>query len=190
MSPAAAAIPRRIRNPFALKTSQIATRPISEAITADASTPRISACPGPTTAISGRISRLKQQNKAYTPRNAAVPVVLADFTSGESCKTLPKVAFGNAMTALGKADEMLPDVIILDVDMPPGNGLCVCEMLASHLELRSTPVIVLTGSSSHETIRRCHELGVFYVLKCPDVWSRIKPVLLELFEDCLLSRAG
>lgn len=86
----------------------------------------------------------------------------------------------NAMTALGKAEENSPDLVIFDVDMPYGNGLSVCEMMASHEELRAIPVIMLTSSSSEETIRRCHQLCAYYVLKCPDVWPRIEPLLREL----------
>lgn len=88
----------------------------------------------------------------------------------------------NAMTALGKIEELLPDVAILDVDMPYGSGLCVREMMAKHEELQSIPVIMLTACTSEETIRRCHEQCSYYVLKCPDVWSRVEPVLRELFD--------
>lgn len=88
----------------------------------------------------------------------------------------------NAMTALGKAEEMLPDLVMLDVDMPYGNGLSVCEMMAGHEELRSIPVIILTGSTSEGTVRRCHQLCAYYVPKCPDIWSRIEPILCELLE--------
>lgn len=91
----------------------------------------------------------------------------------------------NAMTALGKIEEHLPDVAILDVDMPFGNGLCVREMMANHEELQSIPVIMLTASTSEDTVRRCYEQMAYYVLKCPDVWSRVEPVLSELFNlDC------
>lgn len=86
----------------------------------------------------------------------------------------------NAMTALGKAEETLPDVVLLDVDMPYGSGLCVCEMMASHEELASIPVVVLTGNANEETVRRCHEAAAYYVPKCPDVWPRIEPLLREL----------
>ena len=89
----------------------------------------------------------------------------------------------NAMTALGKIEENPPGVAILDVDMPYGNGLCVREMMASHEELKSIPVIVLTASTKEETVRRCYEQSAYYVLKCTDVWSRVEPILLELL-DC------
>lgn len=86
----------------------------------------------------------------------------------------------NAMTALGKAEEHLPDVVILDIDMPYGNGLSVCEMMAAHDELCCIPVIILTGSKNEEIVRRCHELCAYYVLKSPDLWLRVEPVLQEI----------
>lgn len=86
----------------------------------------------------------------------------------------------NAMTALGKAEETLPDAMILDVNMPYGDGLSVCEMMASHEELKTIPVIILTGSSNQETVKRCHRLAAYYVPKCPDVWRRIEPLLRDL----------
>lgn len=87
----------------------------------------------------------------------------------------------NAMTALGKIEECPPGVVILDVDMPCGNGLCVREMMSHHDDLKTIPVIMLTASASEETIRRCHEQCSYYVLKCPDVWSRVEPILRDLF---------
>lgn len=87
----------------------------------------------------------------------------------------------DATTALAKIEEILPDVVILDVDMPNGNGLSVREMMSDHEKLKDVPVIMLTASASEETVRRCHERCSYYVLKCPDVWSRVEPILRELF---------
>ena len=89
---------------------------------------------------------------------------------------------GNAMTALGKIEEFQPCAVILDVNMPSGSGLSVAEMMANHEQLRLIPVILLTGSTSEQTVRRCHELCIYYVLKAPDVWSRIEPVLSEVLQ--------
>lgn len=87
----------------------------------------------------------------------------------------------NAIDALKRIEETTPDVVILDVDMPGGNGLTVREMMSNHERLDSIPVIMLTCSTSEETVRRCHEQCSYYVLKCPDVWSRVEPVLADLF---------
>jgi len=85
----------------------------------------------------------------------------------------------NAMMALSKIESSRPDCVILDYEMPNGNGLSVCEMMANHQELRSIPVIILTASCKEDTVRRCHQLGAYYVLKCTDMWSRIQPILNE-----------
>jgi CheY-like chemotaxis protein len=86
----------------------------------------------------------------------------------------------DAFTALTLVKAHAPDVICLDVEMPSGNGLSVCEMLMADDACRSIPIIILTGNRDHETIIRCHSMCVYYVEKCSDVWSRIEPLLNEV----------
>lgn len=88
----------------------------------------------------------------------------------------------NAMTALEKAEIGRPDAIILDVNMPYGNGLSVCEMMNGHDDMRKIPVIVLTGSTDDETIARCHQMSALHVPKGPGVWSLLEPLLQEVIE--------
>jgi CheY-like chemotaxis protein len=73
-----------------------------------------------------------------------------------------------------------PDVVCLDVNMPQGNGLSICELLAADANWKSIPMIVLTGRIDESTIRRCHDVCAYYVLKCGNVWPRIEPLLHEL----------
>ncbi len=89
----------------------------------------------------------------------------------------------DAFTSLSLVKTGRPDVVCLDVDMPAGNGLSVCEMLSSDAACRTIPIIILTGRTDPETIMRCHSLCAYYVEKCPDVWSRIEPLLKELLGD-------
>ncbi|QDU57325.1 response regulator [Aeoliella mucimassa] len=89
----------------------------------------------------------------------------------------------NAMTALGKVEETTPDVVLLDVEMPSGSGLSVAEMMSNHQDLKSIPVIMLTGLQTEDVVRRCHQLCAYYIPKCPQVWSRVEPLLHELFPD-------
>lgn len=88
----------------------------------------------------------------------------------------------NAMTALGKIEESPPDLVVIDVNMPQGNGLGVCEMLADHETLSDIPRIVLTGSPDKEVVRRCYQMCAYYIPKCPNVWSRVEPLVRELLE--------
>lgn len=95
---------------------------------------------------------------------------------------LSVVTADRGISAFSAVLEHQPDVVCLDVNMPAGNGMHICEMLADDPSLKSIPRIILTGSSEPEVIRKCHETCAYYVQKCPDVWSRIKPLLCELLD--------
>jgi len=86
----------------------------------------------------------------------------------------------DAMTALEEARRHRPDLICLDVNMPSGSGLSVCEMLYNDDELSAIPVIMLTGKTDEDTIRRCHAMCAYYVLKSSDIWQRVGPIIREL----------
>lgn len=73
-----------------------------------------------------------------------------------------------------------PNLLVIDVNMPGGNGLSVCEMLTSETGRPPVPVIVLTGRTDRDTIERCQNAGVHYVSKGGDVWDRVKPLLQQL----------
>lgn len=89
----------------------------------------------------------------------------------------------DAFSALTLVKTSRPDMVCLDVEMPAGNGLSVCEMLATDEFCRSIPIAILTGKNDPDTIMRCHNLCAYYVEKCPDVWSRLEPLVKELLCD-------
>ena len=81
----------------------------------------------------------------------------------------------SAVSALAKADAREPALIILDVNMPAGNGMAACEMLSSHERLSSVPVIIVSGNRDPDIERRCNAMAAYYVPKCDDTWSRLEP---------------
>jgi CheY-like chemotaxis protein len=58
---------------------------------------------------------------------------------------VPAVAT-DAVTAIGIARKEQPDVILLDLGLPGGNGLVVMERLQSIAPLSTIPVIVVSAS--------------------------------------------
>jgi DNA-binding response OmpR family regulator len=86
----------------------------------------------------------------------------------------------DAFTALSLAKSKMPDMVCLDVEMPAGSGLSVCEMLVSDEACRSIPVAIMTGRTDPDTIIRCHNMCAYYIEKCPDVWTRLEPLLTEI----------
>ena len=75
--------------------------------------------------------------------------------------------------ALRKARELLPDVLLTDMDMPHLTGLAVTEAL--HQELPSIKVLVLSMHTNTEFVLRCVRAGAQgYILKqaSPDEFIR------------------
>ena len=70
----------------------------------------------------------------------------------------------NGQEALRKARELLPDVLLTDIDMPLLTGLAVTEALRQ--EFPNIKVLILSLHDTTEDVRRCFQAGAHgYVLK-------------------------
>ncbi|MCH4552867.1 response regulator [Aestuariibaculum lutulentum] len=60
----------------------------------------------------------------------------------------------------------LPDIILLDLNMPKINGIEFLTILKNNDVLRYVPTIVLTTSSNQKDLLECYKIGIAgYVLK-------------------------
>jgi putative two-component system response regulator len=57
----------------------------------------------------------------------------------------------DGVEALEAVDELEPDLILLDVDMPRLDGISVCERLKRHPVRRLIPIVILTASNDRDT---------------------------------------
>ena len=57
----------------------------------------------------------------------------------------------DGLEALEKAGQFLPDIILLDMNMPGKDGLQVCRELRAQAPTREIPVIILTARADEET---------------------------------------
>ena len=55
------------------------------------------------------------------------------------------IGANSALEAINAIHRIVPELVVLDVNMPSGSGLSVCEMMSTDERLRKIPVIVLTG---------------------------------------------
>jgi DNA-binding response OmpR family regulator len=53
---------------------------------------------------------------------------------------------GDGFTALRLIEEQLPDVVVLDLDLPHLSGVDVHQEIVAHAETRVIPVIIVTGT--------------------------------------------
>jgi DNA-binding response OmpR family regulator len=83
----------------------------------------------------------------------------------------------DAMHALLGAHRVQPDLVVLDVHMPGGNGLSVCEMMAGDPTLAQTPVIIMTGDKNEEIPRRCQAMHAQFIEKGAGLWERLEQMI-------------
>ena len=68
---------------------------------------------------------------------------------------------------IAAARRELPDLLILDINMPAGNGFSVHERINAIEELRTTPVMYMTGRDSQEVYDKADSMGAIAVLQKP-----------------------
>src|SRR5258708_12940716 len=87
----------------------------------------------------------------------------------------------NAEEGLNRARELLPDLILLDVDLPLVTGFEVCQRLKEDPATSPIPIIFLTGASEVYTKVQGFDLGAIdYVIKPfepAELRPRVRPPL-------------
>ena len=86
----------------------------------------------------------------------------------------------DALKLLENKDE-LPDIILLDLNMPKINGIEFLKILKADDVLRYIPTIILTTSNNNKDLLECYKVGIAgYVLKplkYEDYVSKIEKLL-------------
>lgn len=81
---------------------------------------------------------------------------------------------GNGKAGLAKAQQLLPDIILLDVVMPGLSGYDVCRELKSHPTLKHIPVIFITGRFNEDDEVYGFEMGAVDFIHKP-----INPIITK-----------
>ncbi|WP_026777669.1 response regulator [Polaribacter sp. Hel_I_88] len=77
--------------------------------------------------------------------------------------------------------ENIPDIILLDLNMPKISGLEFLKIIKANNDLKHIPTIILTTSSNHKDLLDCYRTGmsgyVLKPLKYEDYVKKIETVL-------------
>ncbi|WP_010229617.1 response regulator [Gillisia marina] len=94
------------------------------------------------------------------------------------------VEAGNGKEALEALEESdyLPDLILLDLNMPHMNGIEFLEHLKSDDILKLIPTVILTTSEDHKDILTCYRLGISGYITKPTKYTDYLEKLKSLFE--------
>src|SRR5579864_4197238 len=103
------------------------------------------------------------------PPGAMPRVLIVDDDVGAAdalASLLQSVGYGDARvahtgaTALALADEFVPTVLLVDLDLPDMSGYDVARQLSQHPQLRNLRLIALTDSSEHPGRELAREAGI------------------------------
>ena len=85
-----------------------------------------------------------------------------------------------ALEILNKKNN-LPDIILLDLNMPKINGIEFLRILKNDEVLKYIPTIVLTTSNNHRDVLECYKIGIagymIKPLKYEDYMAKIEKLL-------------
>ena len=95
------------------------------------------------------------------------------------------VLAGDAVSAISQAKNEKPDLIILDLGLPAGDGYLVMERLSNINTLSATPVIVVTARDPEGHSERSLEAGAKAFLQKPVD----KEVLLSTIDRVLMGKS-
>jgi DNA-binding response OmpR family regulator len=84
---------------------------------------------------------------------------------------------------LKKAQEIKPDVILLDIMMPEKDGYSICNDLKNDKQTAKIPVVFLTGKDRNDDMGKSFQVGGDMFIKKPFSCER----LLEIVNIILLS---
>jgi CheY-like chemotaxis protein len=95
------------------------------------------------------------------------PVARADLEARVEANGYIVARAADAASALTVVNRERPDLILLDLGLPAGDGFLVLERLRKIEALAAIPVLVITGRNDAETRKRVEALGVPPVLVKP-----------------------
>src|SRR5262249_6260866 len=93
-------------------------------------------------------------------------------------ETLEQVAFNvkvafTAREGTAAFASFTPDVVLLDVDVPGGNGFDLCRFIRAAESNSDVPVVMVTGLADTESIDKAYEAGASTFLHKPILWPTL-----------------
>ena len=107
-------------------------------------------------------------NRSGASQNSVTVSILIVDDNSATCLTLKKllsepgyqlIFAQDGLTALGKAQKLKPDLVLLDAIMPGMDGLQVCRELRRDPDLSDVPIIMMTPPNDRRLRLACIEAG-------------------------------
>lgn len=107
--------------------------------------------------------------------------------TNEKATLIHSVEDGKALLAwlqTVEQDADLPDLIVLDQNMPKLNGLQTLEVLKANDRYHGIPVVLFSTYANEKLIRQCQELGASTVFTKPSTFDEYEQ-MVDVFVDLI-----
>ena len=87
----------------------------------------------------------------------------------------------DGMVGLNMAQQVHPDLIVLDIQLPRLSGIEVCRQVRATPEIKRTPIIVLTSHDAPDVVEACKTAGATdYIHKDDFAYAVLVEVLKQM----------
>jgi CheY-like chemotaxis protein len=90
---------------------------------------------------------------------------------------------GNAEAAIQATFQLLPDLVLMDFNMPDMHGIAACRVIKENPRTAHIPVIIYTGAPSPETKRMAIEAGASEFLAKPILPAMLRKIVQTIYEQ-------
>ena len=73
----------------------------------------------------------------------------------------------NGFEALKDLEDIMPDLIVTDINMPKLDGLKLCQAIQNRAETKDIPVIIFSSMYDEKTVKKGKEIGAKYFIAKP-----------------------
>lgn len=127
---------------------------------------------GPAVSLGAVTAEQKPRRVLIAEDEALIRMDLAEMLGEEGYDVVGQAGDGEQAIAL--AEELRPDLVILDVKMPRLDGISAAERIA---EQRIAPVVILTAFSQRELVERARDAGAMAYLVKPFSRNDLVPAI-------------
>lgn len=107
--------------------------------------------------------------------------------------TFQVVVAATAKEALAAFESFTPDMVLLDIELPDGNGFDICRAIRASGKNSDIPVLLITGHDDTASIEKAYEAGASDFLQKPVLWPtlphRVDFMLRALHDRRALTRS-
>jgi diguanylate cyclase (GGDEF)-like protein/PAS domain S-box-containing protein len=93
------------------------------------------------------------------------------------------VQFNNGAEALLAIEQQLPDIVLMDANMPVLNGFDACSELKKRPDTSHIPVLMITGLNDDESVDRAYAVGAVDFITKPVHWAILRNRVGYLLKD-------